>query len=100
MANHVDNPAEENQTNGSPAAEQNDQQTGAATAASTGTPAAQQSAAEAEEHQNEGMDFGAILQQFEQEQTIYHSGELVDGKVVGISDRGVLVDFGYKSEGV
>jgi small subunit ribosomal protein S1 len=100
MANHVDNPTEETQNNDSPVAEQNDQQTGAAAAASTEAPNAQQSAAEAEEHQNEGMDFGAILQQFEQEQTIYHSGELVDGKVVGISDRGVLVDFGYKSEGV
>jgi len=46
------------------------------------------------------MDFGAILHEFEQEQTIYHSGELVEGKIVGISDRGVLVDFGYKSEGI
>ena len=45
------------------------------------------------------IDFGAILEQFEQEQTIYHNGELVEGKVVGITDRGVLVDFGYKSEG-
>ncbi|MBA2379055.1 MAG: 30S ribosomal protein S1, partial [Blastocatellia bacterium] len=46
------------------------------------------------------VDFGAILEQFEQEQTVYHAGELVEGKVVGVSDRGVLVDFGYKSEGV
>ena len=46
------------------------------------------------------IDFGAILEQFEQEQTIYHAGELVEGKVVGVSDRGILVDFGYKSEGV
>ncbi len=46
------------------------------------------------------FDFGAILEQFEQEQTVYHAGELVEGKVVGVSDRGVLVDFGYKSEGV
>ena len=46
------------------------------------------------------VDFGSILEQFEQEQTIFHSGELVTGKVVGISDRGVLVDFGYKSEGI
>lgn len=45
------------------------------------------------------IDFGAILEQFEQEQTVYHSGELVTGTVVGITDRGVLVDFGYKSEG-
>ena len=46
------------------------------------------------------VDFGAILDQFESEQTIYHTGELVEGKVVGISDRGVLIDFGYKSEGL
>jgi small subunit ribosomal protein S1 len=46
------------------------------------------------------VDFGSILEQFEQEQTVFHTGELVTGKVVGISDRGVLVDFGYKSEGI
>lgn len=45
------------------------------------------------------IDFGAILEQFEQEQTVFHQGELVEGKVVGITDRGILVDFGYKSEG-
>lgn len=45
------------------------------------------------------IDFGAILEQFEQEQTVFHSGELVEGTIVGITDRGVLVDFGYKSEG-
>ncbi len=46
------------------------------------------------------IDFGAILEQFEQEQTAYHPGDLVEGKVVGVSDRGALIDFGYKSEGV
>jgi small subunit ribosomal protein S1 len=46
------------------------------------------------------FDFGAILEQFEQEQTVFHSGELVEGKVVGVSEHGVLVDFGYKSEGI
>lgn len=45
------------------------------------------------------IDFGSILEQFEQEQTVFHSGELVEGTVVGVTDRGVLVDFGYKSEG-
>src|SRR4051812_5039150 len=53
-----------------------------------------------EEQSSSEMDFGAILEQFEQEQTHFSSGELVQGKVVGVSDRGVLVDFGYKSEGV
>ena len=46
------------------------------------------------------MDFGAILEEFEQDQTTYHAGELVEGKVVGVSDRGILVDFGHKSEGI
>jgi hypothetical protein len=45
-------------------------------------------------------DFGSILEKFEQEQTVYHSGELVEGTVVGISERGVLIDFGHKSEGI
>ncbi len=45
-------------------------------------------------------DFGSILEKFEQEQTIYHNGDLVEGKVVGVSERGVLIDFGYKSEGI
>jgi small subunit ribosomal protein S1 len=52
-----------------------------------------------EPHGTGDVDFGAILEKFEQDQTIYHSGELVSGKVVGVSDRGVLIDFGYKSEG-
>ncbi|MFM9903760.1 MAG: S1 RNA-binding domain-containing protein [Pyrinomonadaceae bacterium] len=45
------------------------------------------------------IDFGAILEQFEQEQTVYHPGELVEGTILGVTDRGVLIDFGYKSEG-
>lgn len=58
-------------------------------------------AASAEESQAAGdIDFGAILEQFEQEQTAFHPGDLVEGKVVGVSDRGALIDFGYKSEGV
>jgi small subunit ribosomal protein S1 len=60
--------------------------------------AATQSALQAEPSGD--FDFGAILDQFEAEQTIFHAGELVEGKVVGISDHGVLIDFGYKSEGL
>ncbi len=52
-----------------------------------------------ENQETDEMDFGAILEQFEQEQVSYHAGELVKGKVVGVSDQGALVDFGYKSEG-
>src|SRR5687767_14491581 len=55
---------------------------------------------ESAEEKSGEIDFGAILEQFEQEQTVYHAGDLVEGKVVGVSERGVLVDFGYKSEGI
>jgi small subunit ribosomal protein S1 len=61
-------------------------------------------AASAEEDEEEGrsggMDFGAILEQFEQEQTAFQEGEVVRGTVVGITERGVVIDFGYKSEGI
>jgi small subunit ribosomal protein S1 len=55
---------------------------------------------EVTEEKSGEIDFGAILEQFEQEQTVYHAGDLVEGKVVGVSERGALIDFGYKSEGI
>jgi small subunit ribosomal protein S1 len=57
-------------------------------------------AQEITEEKSGEIDFGKILEQFEQEQTVYHAGDLVEGKVVGVSERGALVDFGYKSEGI
>ena len=46
-------------------------------------------------------DFGQMLDQFEQEQqAALQEGEVVRGTVVGITERGVLIDFGYKSEGI
>src|SRR5512132_386660 len=44
--------------------------------------------------------FGQLLDQFEQEQATLQEGEVVRGIVVGISERGVVIDFGYKSEGI
>ncbi len=75
-----------------PTAESN---TPTAPAQTTATDAAN---AEAQSPQEE--DFGSILEKFEQEQTTYQAGDLVEGKVVGVSERGVLIDFGYKSEGI
>lgn len=46
------------------------------------------------------MDFGALLDKFEQEQAGFQEGEVVRGTVVGITERGVVIDFGYKSEGI
>src|SRR5580765_4943482 len=47
-----------------------------------------------------GEDFGSMLDQFEQEQSALQEGEVVRGTVVGITERGVVIDFGYKSEGI
>ncbi|HEV2706092.1 MAG TPA: 30S ribosomal protein S1 [Pyrinomonadaceae bacterium] len=46
------------------------------------------------------FDFGAMLDQYEQEQAAFQEGSVVRGRVVGITDRGVVIDFGFKSEGV
>jgi small subunit ribosomal protein S1 len=46
------------------------------------------------------FDFGAILDQYEQEQAQFQEGSVVKGIVVGVTDRGVMIDFGFKSEGV
>ena len=77
--------------------------------ASSPSPAPEQSApavaAQADDDDDEprpfgDVDFGQLLDQFEQEQASLQEGEVVRGTVVGISERGVVIDFGYKSEGI
>jgi small subunit ribosomal protein S1 len=69
--------------------------------AANNQPAAVGSAAEDEESPASGdVDFGQLLDQFEQEQAVLQEGEVVRGTVVGINERGVVIDFGYKSEGI
>lgn len=53
-----------------------------------------------DERRKSTEDFGHLLDQFEQEQSALQEGEVVRGTVVGITERGVLIDFGYKSEGI
>jgi small subunit ribosomal protein S1 len=53
-----------------------------------------------EQRAGSDVDFGQLLEQFEQEQASLQEGEVVRGTVVGISERGVVIDFGYKSEGI
>ncbi|HEX8846214.1 MAG TPA: 30S ribosomal protein S1 [Pyrinomonadaceae bacterium] len=53
-----------------------------------------------EDEEESRSDFGAMLEQFEQEQAGFHEGEVVRGTVVGVTERGVVIDFGYKSEGI
>jgi small subunit ribosomal protein S1 len=53
-----------------------------------------------EDERPSSQDFGQLLDQFEQEQSALQEGEVVRGTVVGVTDRGVLIDFGYKSEGI
>ncbi len=46
-------------------------------------------------------DFGALLEDYEKEiAATTQEGEIVRGTVVDISDQNVLIDIGYKSEGV
>jgi len=55
---------------------------------------------EEDEPRPSGEDFGSLLDKFEQEQAGFQEGEVVRGTVVGITERGVVIDFGYKSEGI
>jgi small subunit ribosomal protein S1 len=79
--------------------------------AATDTDQTAQSAGEAaaaapSEHPSEteasgALDFSAMLETYEKESAASRQeGEIVRGIVVGISDQNVLVDIGYKSEGV
>lgn len=67
------------------------------------TPKAETSTTEdfdsAESKDGNDVDFGAILEQYEAEQATFHNGQIVQGTVVDVSERGVLIDFGFKSEG-
>jgi small subunit ribosomal protein S1 len=48
-----------------------------------------------------GQDFGAMLETYEKESAAAtQEGEIVRGIVVDISDQNVLIDIGYKSEGI
>src|SRR5262245_23201595 len=53
-----------------------------------------------EESRPAGEDFGQILAQYEQEQSPLQEGQVVPGIVVDITERGVVIDFGHKSEGI
>jgi small subunit ribosomal protein S1 len=87
----------------------NQQATGAQTAPATAPTSAaapppastsHQSVDDDDEEEGSRSDFGALLDQFEQEQAGFQEGEVVRGTVVGITERGVVIDFGYKSEGI
>ncbi|MFY9223715.1 MAG: 30S ribosomal protein S1 [Blastocatellia bacterium] len=49
--------------------------------------------------QNSVEDFGALLENFEAQSTLT-PGEIVNGRVIKVSDRGVIIDIGFKSEGI
>jgi small subunit ribosomal protein S1 len=87
------NPASTSETSGSDAS--SEQQT--ATEPASTTPASNASEPESET----GGDFSAMLANYEKETAASkQEGEIIRGVVVGISDQNVLIDIGYKSEGV
>ncbi|HEV2799366.1 MAG TPA: 30S ribosomal protein S1 [Pyrinomonadaceae bacterium] len=76
------------------------QTTASAAAASSSASSAGRDDDDDEQQSGGDFDFGAMLDQYEQEQAAFQEGSVVRGTVVGINDRGVLIDFGFKSEGL
>jgi small subunit ribosomal protein S1 len=59
------------------------------------------SQASAEQEAEAGGDFSSMLENYEKESAASkQEGEIIRGIVVGISEQNVLIDIGYKSEGV
>ena len=103
MANEANNPVEEQNNDVSSAAAVTEKQPVEANAADkqmTDNPTDSMADDSAAENAAGEEDFGSILEKFETDQNIYQTGDTVQGKVVEVSDRGVLIYFGYKSEGL
>ncbi len=65
------------------------------------TPVTEPSAVENPSVENASeVDFGAMLREYEQDQSTFRKGDVVTGKVVGFTESGMMVDFGHKSEGI
>jgi small subunit ribosomal protein S1 len=97
----LNNNQETSDHNTSSGEQENSPSTSAIPAPKVPSPAAASKADDDDEPRPAGdVDFGQLLDQFEQEQAALQEGEVVRGTVVGISERGVVIDFGYKSEGI
>jgi small subunit ribosomal protein S1 len=73
----------------------------AASGESEDTAPARESADQEGGGESGGGDFGAMLENYEKESAAaIQEGEIVRGTVVSISDQNVLVDIGFKSEGI
>lgn len=84
----------------SPSSDSNQSDSAVATTTAAAAEPPVDSGAGEDEPRPSGEDFGSMLDQFEQEQSTLQEGEVVRGTVVGITERGVVIDFGYKSEGL
>ncbi len=73
----------------------------AAPAVDSATPATEMTAKATTEEAEPGSDvnFGALLDNYEKESAI-QEGEIKRGIVVGINEQSVMIDIGYKSEGI
>src|SRR5512137_2429696 len=48
----------------------------------------------------EDNDFAALLHAYEERAQTFSEGEVIKGRVIAISAAGVVVDVGFKSEGI
>jgi len=106
MSTDETNAVGEAQEPSNPSTENTNEATEVATASTnqpveeSAAPAPADESREEDERRTSMEDFGQLLDRFEQEQSALQEGEVVRGTVVGITERGVLIDFGYKSEGI
>ncbi len=66
----------------------------------TGEPETTGAGAETEPAEDENEDFASILERWEEKAQTLKEGEVVRGKILKVLDKEVIVDVGYKSEGV
>ena len=83
------------------ASESSTAEAGAGSAAASATQTVEPAPTAPTAPETQGQDFGAMLDTYERESaSAIQEGEVVKGLVVNVSGQNVLVDIGYKSEGV
>src|ERR1041385_3817376 len=66
----------------------------------TRTPVKKMNFSEIEEREYSPEEFKQLAQLYDKTFSSIHEGEIVRGKIVAITDNGVAIDIGFKSEGL
>lgn len=100
-SNDAGNPNVVGQTTTEQSASESSASESSASEQATGEHSSAQQSANQDQESGAGQDFGAMLENYEKETAAaIQEGEIVRGTVVSIGEQNVLVDIGFKSEGV